>query len=306
MSLKDKLKQIDNKLQDSANRINNKPHWFIVFLTIAVLIADISALGWYLFITLQPEPPVYIIFARSESTSVKYLGETISYHLDEPYLTRFQLFDLCGDRYILQILYPIIYDKITAYYKDFLRSGQQNVTYSVSIVTDKKEGKVPLHVYSDETSWEIQKQTEAVEIAGESKNIEPTTKKRINVDLSIHNEKHEVLFDIIPAKDRLLNITCVGIKNCHIIKIKYISTRIPLNMHSVSMSNLRISDKILNKNYSIPPPIFENATIYELNYKTEKFEKLSVENPKEAHTFMEFYRPLPCKEDGRIFLKQGY
>jgi hypothetical protein len=85
------------------------------------------------------------------------------------------------------------------------------------------------------------------------------------------------------------------------MKIKYAATRIPLNMFSVSMRNLKINNKAFDKMYDLPPPNFKNATAYELN--KDKFKMISVENPQEATSFMDFERPLPCKKEGVIFLK---
>jgi hypothetical protein len=78
--------------------------------------------------------------------------------------------------------------------------GQQNPTYSVSIMTNRRNGTVILDISSIGTKFEVQKLKAPVTKIKENRGIEGVYEEIYEIDLSLISENPAYLFAIVPEK----------------------------------------------------------------------------------------------------------
>ena len=187
----------------------------LIFLVGGYLAIFQTPLDAYLYTLIFPEPPIIIV--KSHIENIEFDSHYISNFIDNS--NKFSmiptLYDACGNFFLITYLLPTGIPELSKNIA-FLRTGQENLTYSISIIKDKQLGTILLHIYSYDTKFSIQKKVAAVEEIGESINIEWLTEKIYNINLA-NIQKYQALFDIIPLKDGKIIIDCTGIKNCKVV-----------------------------------------------------------------------------------------
>ena len=194
-----------------------------------------------------PELPIIIIKSRMEyMTNDKII---VSFNENnEPFSNNFYLLNNCGIFLTINSLKPLNFKaRDTA----FARFGQENLTYSVAIITNKREGKIPLHIYSHTTKFSIQKSIAAVQKSSQSIDVEGLNEIKIDIDLSLLINNQQTLFDLIPEKDKPIIFKCLY-DNCEVIEIKYILSEIPMSWESITIEWLEIDNNLTITNVDLP------------------------------------------------------
>ena len=297
-------------LLDKFNKFfyNNRYILFIgaIFIIIGYLQISYGIIsdGWnYLF---NKEPPVYIIKSRIENVRVNESGSVFLTKLNKDnkgYYSRLQLFDTCGQMHLIQVLVPADSPISKWSNKDFIRVDQENLTYSISAFTEKREGKFNLKMSSYDTKFSIEKQIGSVKKVGESKDVVGFYEQIFEIDLSLFSQNHETLFDLIPNKDEEIKIDCLGIKNCQIEEIKYVISNI---RGIVIDGQLRIlGTDLYGKTHKIdiplPQPNHNKISIYDYDASSNTFIKISLDNSTNATNIL-FLSGLPCNKEGKIYI----
>lgn len=249
--------------------------------------------------TLPPEPPVYIIKTRVENiplwTSPKLSDKPESYKFGT------RLYDDCGDIDIQLMSIPKnTYQILKGSDSGFLRTGQENLTYSISTFTDRRNGVITLRVKSD-TKFEVQKKESFVKKTGESKEIEGLYEELYDIDLSLIKETHQNLFDLVPEQDKEITINCLKIDNCGVLEktssIYYFGTKIK----TFIMNAVYADGGLYQLSVNLPERNFSKISVYELKNWTE-FIKISLENSTNATTVINI-NPSQCNKEGKVYLR---
>lgn len=295
----EKYREINNRLQRLADRVG--VHWFIVLLGVVILIGStifgLIKFGFWLWDLSHPEPPIIIIKSRIDSINKNIITDL---NKQGYFLKRYFLLDNCG--HMRNILHFVRHDEFDFVKTSagFLRIGQENLTYSISLLTNKKTGNIPLYIYSHDTKFLIQKRVVSVKEAGESSNIEWIYEKRLDIDLSTHYfTKHEVLFDIVPEKDGNITIKCLGI-NCKIIETKFILWKTPPSTNIGGLAYYPNGTPFFS-NFRVPQPNFSKVTFYEFDVLNQKLNEISTDNQTDEYVYFSF---LPCTNKKKIYLKK--
>ncbi len=290
-------------LQKVINLYNKiKEHWFISVLSLLVLIITFSpnVLGTYLWHLVVPEPSIYIFENRFDTS-----GSEDFYGLNtggfESYLNvAIYLYDVCGKMYINSLFAPKDYVEISKSSADFFRTGQENLTYSISILTNKRKGYLPIHVYS-ETDFKIETMTEAIRKESES-TVYGYKGEKINIDLSLLKRKHEALFDIIPKSDKEIKIDCIDIKNCKIIPTRTII--MPL-INTFGGFRFLVNEKNGSKRLvdtPFPPKNFSKFSVYK-RVDVNNGSRFSEVTTNEKTDYQIYAYPSKCGDEGRAYIK---
>ncbi len=278
----------------------NENKWYIL-ITILLTMYGVWQWGGDIYSSVKdkifPEP-IYIVKSRIDISSLNYACKTTE--KDEYFATASQLWDICGEFSILQILNPTNMPKIIQTNKDFIRFGQERLSYSISIATEQKNKIIPLRVYSDNTDFSIQKMASSVTIAGKSIGLIGLNEIILDIDLSKHSEKHKLLFDIIPEKDGEIKIECINNENCKRIDVRYILSNVPPDDNEIVFGGY-FWGKMRQEVIKLPERNFNKTTIYYLDLGNWSFRKISVEN-KSKSNYTILITSVKCNQEGRIYL----
>lgn len=219
----------------------------------------------------SPEPPIIIIKSRVEYNTNKDKIMVRFNENNEPFLHHLYLIDDCGILLSVDSLKP---PNFNARETAFVRFGQENLTWSVAIITDKREEKIPLHIYSHETKFSIQKNIAAVQKSSQSIDVEGLNDIKIDIDLSLLIDNQQTLFDLIPEKDEVITFDCLY-NNCKVVETKYILTQIPMDWESIGMERLKIDNNLTITNVELPKRNPNKISKYQYISKYNKFVELS-------------------------------
>lgn len=289
-------------------RVITENKWWIllgIFFTFIFYLQESYGIVTSTYHYFFPEP-VYIVKTRIENIQTNISGKTYIAKLDkenEGFISRYRLFDTCGDIALEQILVPADSPLLRWSNKDFVRVGQENLTYSISIFTKKKEGKIILKVYSYDTKFSSEKQIGSVKKIGASRDIEGLHQEIWEFDLALLSQNYEVLFDLIPNKDGEIKIECIGVKDCKITEIKYIISDFEKYIidGKLEIKGIDIFGKTHKIQALLPQPNLDKVSIYEFDKSTNKFVKISLDNSTSATNIM-FISELPCNKEGKIYI----
>ena len=297
----EKWKEINNSLQSLSDRVG--VHWLIVLLgAITLIVGSTFGFGFWLWDISHPEPPVYVIKTRIQ-VSPPNIILPVDYG-DKKFDYVYQLWDICGIRSYISLTSES--SNIPEFRSNdvIIEMNQRNLTYSISFITKRKKGIIPLHIYSRETDFSIDTNKASVNEVGESRNVAGLFEKIINIDLSVRFGENEALFNIIPKIDGKINIKCIGIKNCQFGESLVHITRITsADFGRIHYKNYK-NDTTIKEFVAIFPRLYPNKImIYQLDVNTAKFDRINVDDPTIAKQIVTMNPPPPCSKDGKIYLK---
>lgn len=272
----------------------------VIIATIEYLFGGVSFSYHFLknFIQEPPplsEPQIIIVNARAEYINFSQLTE--KNEENQNFVSKFNVVDICGNLYLMRVLTPEY--EILPSGADFLRFGQENLIYSVSIITDINNITLPLYIYADDTNvFEIQKKTASVKIMGDDDDVVGKTDVTIEINLRTLLKKHEALFNIVPKKDIPIHIGCIDIK-CKESEIKYMLAIIPPDKDYLSISARDIGEFPMY----FPERNFNKTTYYIFEVDTKQFKKISKDKPIEPYNVFSFEPKVPCNPEGKIYIE---
>ena len=309
MGIKDKIAEskVVKSLLKFKQKLDPKVDWFnnlvekvknnryrIAVATIIVIIAFL--IYWYgvigkIFYPEPPEPTITIVKARIDNIPPR---SNLSCADDgKVFGSRVEMWNICGDRFFISSFQPSNIDSIKA----LMRFGQENVTYSISVITDKKNESVSLYIHSRETKFEIGKKISYVKIVGEG-NTEGLYEKNIETSLMPHFEKSMALFEIIPEKDKPISVDC-DTGGCEVVEMRFFISQI-LPEDEILPYKITTPSGAIEKNAIYPKPEPNKTIIYELDYGSGEFRQISVDDPSKT-TGTHYINSVKCNPKGKIY-----
>lgn len=263
---------------------------------------------WNYFFHKEPQPltePVYIIKTRIENQPINSSEHYYSSKFNaenKGYQVRYWVYDVCGDISFTEILVPFDSPLINSYNKDFVGVGQENLTYSISIFTKKKEGKVILRVYSYDTKFLITKEDYVKQIL-QSKEVVGLQSEMWETDLSLYSRDYETLLELIPYKDKEIKVDCIGIENCGVSEIKYIISDFKWYVEGgkIQIERNDTLGKVHKLDVLLPKPNPDKITIYQFDESINQFINITLENSTNATNII-FFTDVPCNKEGKVYI----
>ncbi|HLC60544.1 MAG TPA: hypothetical protein VJJ52_03875 [Candidatus Nanoarchaeia archaeon] len=286
---------------------------FAVIISVILLVAEggniISGLNtFYEFsksvytkifhVNLHPTQPVYIVKTRIENLPIDVFPKLNDE--DENYLIAYRLIDICGYMALQTALIPTNMEMLSMN-SNFMRLGQENLTYSISTITGRRNGTITLDINSIGTKFEVQKQKASVEKLSENKKIEGVYEEIYKVDLSLISENPEALFDIVPEKDKEIKIRCLNTDNCKVIEMKFILSYIEEGGRIITLRGKDRYGEYYDILVQLPESNANKVSLYDLR-EGDKFTKISLENSTNATTYFSISPPPSCDKEGIIYL----
>lgn len=217
--------------------------------------------------------------------------------LDDDYNIRIEILNFCGNRIFLRTIAPKEYKELFNSNRDFFSTGQGNLSYSVSILTDNREGLLNLLVHSDKP-FNIEKTDVSVQGISKS-NVQFWTDIKIPIDLSLLYTKHTSLFNMIVEEGTNLTLVCLDSKKCVMRKMGYLQAELPHNLNLIQVNNYKLNNKIVNITIDIPSANQSDASNYLLDLKTRKFNKISTDDYSKCG-YRLYVSPLTCRKENYI------
>lgn len=295
------FKVFSDKFWKIVDKINNHRITTLVILFLTYLALWQTGLGGFLIHLVFPEPPINIAVARIENLPfdllpyAKAMGEN-----GKRATSRFEIFDICGELYFVHIQYPVKPSFLQKAQKDYLQFNYRNLTYSVSVFTDRKDD-FELHIYSHNTDFSIEKNIGLVKESGESKSVEGLYEKYVNVYLSKKQKYIEALFNIVPKKEKGdISIECVNEK-CNFEALQYSIYLIPFGFNGSITFNIDGKKDYL---MDFPKRNFDKITLYYYDYDLQKFFNVSVDEPS-SNTYIRTISGASCNPEGKVYVRKN-
>jgi len=280
--------------------VNENKYWillgisFTLIFYLQVTYGLISGVWNYFF---YEEPPIYVV----KSTSILNLGNfnaDLNTHID------FFLYDFCGDRIGVISVLPEKYRGITEMHREFFDFGELNISYSISIITEKENVIVRLLVSSEDTDFQILPKNVGVKIDSEAETFR-TYKKIVIYDSSNSIEKSNYIANILPNEKGDISINCLN-DNCQIIEIKRYLLNFPYvnNLYNNSGYNGSYVDIDLKRSkkltFRLPEPVFDQIKWYVADFNSGEFIELSTSGSKKSGSRIVFGN-LTCNQKEIVY-----
>ncbi len=296
------LKRINKRILKWAVK-EDDPYWklygklLLIFEGLVIIIPSVIFL-WHFF---NPEPPINIAVAKIENLPfdllpyAKAMGEN-----GKQTTSRFEIYDICGELYFVHIQYPIKPSFLQKAQKDYLQFGYKNVTYSVSVFTNRKDD-FELHTFSHNTDFSIEKSIGIVEETGHSNYVDGLYEKYNKIYLSKKQKYIEALFNIVPINEKGdIKIECVNTK-CNFQQLKYSIYPVPYNFNNSITFNIDGKKDYL---MLFPKRNYDKITLYYYDYDLQKFFKVNVDKPSN-NTYTITLSGASCNKEGSVYVRQN-
>lgn len=286
-----KLKNINDKLQKSADRIN--PHWIVVYLAILILFIDLIVVIFLTYSYIwELAHPDYLIITRIENLNIENFTH---FSPNNELIDEFEFWNICGSRTLVHIFYRkdvgIVGNPI------FFQVLQAPLTYSVSYIPSKKEGTTVVSVISTETGFSIESKRSLNEIPP-SRNVVDITEKKYEIYPKTFTEDEQFLFEVIPDRDAKIEINCFSNRRCKIANMNFELISVPPYCSGITFHSTGAEIKFPKLNLS-------RASIYSVNIFDGSLKELTTDIPTTNEKNIVRTTRKDCVPEGKLYLNRS-